>query len=307
MGGSALRTPDSWISRFCYNHPNFGIPGLIRYIVFANIAVYLVDIFYPISLWLSLVPSQVLHGQVWRLVTFVMVPESYSASGLGPVWFVFYLLFTYFLGSTLEQTWGTAKFSLFYLSGAVLTILAAFISYGLTSLFWGDIAYIFGQLPFTVTEINFSILLAFATLYPDSEFRIYFIIPIKAKWLAVLYLLLELWSYMRLGGAMLLLFLPVMLPSDLAALLNYLFFFWSDVGNLFGRANARRKHQVSRQTINFKKAQKEVRERKGYLHKCAVCGITDADDPNMEFRYCSKCNGYYCYCMNHINNHTHVQ
>ena len=57
----------------------------------------------------------------------------------------------------------------------------------------------------------------------------------------------------------------------------------------------------------FKKAQKEVQQRKGYLHKCAVCGITDADDPNMEFRYCSKCNGYYCYCSKHINNHTHVQ
>ena len=67
------------------------------------------------------------------------------------------------------------------------------------------------------------------------------------------------------------------------------------------------KHRTSAQTINFKKAQKELRQRRGYLHKCAVCGVTDQDDPNMEFRYCSKCNGYYCYCANHINNHTHVQ
>ena len=65
------------------------------------------------------------------------------------------------------------------------------------------------------------------------------------------------------------------------------------------------------QVINFKKAQKQAqkkaKETGGYLHKCAVCGLTDEDDPNMEFRYCSKCNGYYCYCANHINNHTHVQ
>ncbi|MBR4098714.1 MAG: hypothetical protein IKK44_01845, partial [Clostridium sp.] len=66
-------------------------------------------------------------------------------------------------------------------------------------------------------------------------------------------------------------------------------------------------HQVNPQTINFKKAQREVQERKGYLHKCTVCGVTDADDPDMEFRYCSKCNGYYCYCMNHINDHVHVK
>ena len=73
------------------------------------------------------------------------------------------------------------------------------------------------------------------------------------------------------------------------------------------RTGQRASYRANPHTINFKKAQKQVREHKGYLHKCAVCGITDADDPNMEFRYCSKCNGYYCYCMKHINDHVHVQ
>ena len=83
----------------------------------------------------------------------------------------------------------------------------------------------------------------------------------------------------------------------------YVLFFWSYLTPYFRRF----RHQSSRQTINFKKAARDVKKEKGYLHKCAVCGITDADDPNMEFRYCSKCNGYYCYCMNHINNHVHIQ
>ena len=64
---------------------------------------------------------------------------------------------------------------------------------------------------------------------------------------------------------------------------------------------------TSRQTVNFKKATKQAQQQKGYIHKCAVCGKTDTDYPNEEFRYCSKCNGYYCYCSEHIHNHVHIQ
>ena len=309
MGGHPVRSVDSWLSRFCYRHPRLGIPNLMRYVVFANVIVFVMDMFSSgtFSNLLAFNPILVLHGQIWRLVTFLVVPEPYNLTGLGPVWFAFSMLFYYFLGTSLERSWGTTKFTVFYGCGALLTLIAAFLSYGLTSLLWGDLAAIFSAIPITMGTVNFSILLAFATLFPDAQFRIYFIIPIKAKWMAVFYLALRVWAYMRLAGPLLLLLLPVMLPLDLAALGNYLLFFWSDVSNLFGRANARRKHQTSAQTINFKKAQKKAKETKGYLHKCAVCGITDADNPNMEFRYCSKCNGYYCYCMDHINSHIHVE
>jgi hypothetical protein len=91
------------------------------------------------------------------------------------------------------------------------------------------------------------------------------------------------------------------------ALLNYFIFFWDDLMTVVRRTSQRAAYRANPQTINFKKAQKQVQERRGYLHKCAVCGITDADDPDMEFRYCSKCNGYYCYCMKHINDHVHVE
>ena len=59
--------------------------------------------------------------------------------------------------------------------------------------------------------------------------------------------------------------------------------------------------------MDFKKAQQEIKQRKGYLHKCSVCGATDTDHPELEFRYCSKCNGYFCYCEDHISNHTHIE
>ena len=151
--------------------------------------------------------------------------------------------------------------------------------------------------------INMSLFLSFATLYPDVRFLVYFIIPVKGKWLAwldVAYMVYHMFFYFSAG-----LWFWGLLP--VVATLNYLIFFWEDLTDALHRGRARAAHRVNPQTINFKKAQKEVQQRKGYLHKCAVCGITDADDPDMEFRYCSKCNGYYCYCMNHINNHTHVQ
>lgn len=307
-----MKTPLRWLDRFSYDHPNFGLPGLIRWVVMANVAVYVMDAVtsamgvMPLSSFLAFYPGAVLHGQIWRLVTFVLVPESYSLTGLGPVWFMFSMLFYYYLGTALEQHWGTARFNLFYLCGVILTVIAAFLSYGITRAINPELAALFSMIPISIGQVNFSILLAFATVFPESQFRIYFLIPIKAKWLAVFYLAMRVWSYMRLAGPALLLMLPILLPLDLAAILNYLLFFRSEVGNLFTRTRMANKHRNSTQTINFKKAQKELRERRGYLHKCAVCGVTDQDDPNMEFRYCSKCNGYYCYCANHINNHTHV-
>ena len=304
-----MKTIFRWLDRFGYNHPSFGLPNLIRWVVYANVVVYVMDMVTNgmLSSYLAFYPAAVLQGQVWRLLTFVLVPESYSTTGLGPVWFFFSMLFYYYLGTALEQTWGTARFNLFYLSGVILTLIAGFVSYGLTAVFSPELSSVFSMIPITIGQVNFSIFLAFATVFPEAQFRVYFLIPIKSKWLAVFYLAMRVWSYMRLAGPALLLLLPVMLPLDLAAIGNYLLFFRSEVAALFGRARMANHHRNSAQTINFKKAQKELQQRRGYLHKCAVCGVTDQDDPNMEFRYCSKCNGYYCYCANHINNHTHVQ
>jgi membrane associated rhomboid family serine protease len=297
------------LDRFPYDHPNFGIPNLMRWVVLANVVVYLLDIVTQgaCSYWLGFYPALVLRGQIWRLVTFIVVPESYGTSGLGPLWFVFAMFFYYYLGTAIEQSWGSARFSLFYLSGILLTLAAGFLAFGLSSLLWRDASAVFSWYPITMSQVNFSILLTFATLFPDTQFRVYFVIPIKAKWLALFYLALRVWSYMRLSGVALLVYLPFLLPQDLSAIANYLLFCHDEVAAIFRHLTYKRQRKADPHTINFKKAQKDIRDRKGYLHKCAVCGITDADDPTMEFRYCSKCNGYYCYCMNHINNHTHVQ
>ncbi len=288
-----MRAISRWLDRFCYNHPRFGIPNLMKYIVFGNVAVFLLDLFSQgtFSEIIAFYPSLILKGQIWRLVTFVFVPMN-----LGSIWFIFSTMLYFFLGNTLEQQWGTARFSLFYLLGVVLNILVGFVLY-----------FALGQ-PYALQSanmyyVNMSMFFAFATLYPDTRFLVYFIIPIKVKWLAWLDAALfafDIGYYLSAGA-------PVLALLPVVGILNYLIFFWDDLMGLLHRGRDRAAHRVNPQTINFKKAQKDVQSRKGYLHKCAVCGITDADDPNMEFRYCSKCNGYYCYCMDHINNHVHIQ
>lgn len=154
----------------------------------------------------------------------------------------------------------------------------------------------------TMQYNNLSLFFAFASLFPDMMVLLFFIIPVKVKWLAYLDAALLLYSVVSLliKGAYISALLPVL------AILNYLVFFGDSLIEALRGQGQRVQHRYSRQTIQFKKAAKEAQKKTGYLHKCCVCGRTDTEYPNLEFRYCSKCAGYRCYCMDHINNHVHV-
>ena len=192
------------IDRFCYTHPNFGVPRLMMYVVIGNLLVFLLSMMDTTGLFESMLvfsPEMIFrHGQVWRLITFVFVPES---SGL---WLVLWLYFYYFIGNALEQHWGTAKFTVFYVSGMFFTVL-----YG--TLMWLITGYSFGL---TIHYVNLSMFFAFATLYPDLQVLFMFIIPIKIKWLAILDLVLF------VGGILTDRFPLNLLP--VVALLNYVLF-----------------------------------------------------------------------------------
>ena len=257
----------------------------MKWIAIGNVVVYVLDMFsnYSASLMLMFHPALVLQGEIWRLITFVFVPQS---SGF-VLWFALSTLFYYYIGNALEQQWGTARFTVFYGLGVILNLLLGFLFQTSMSMYY----------------VNMSMFFSFATLYPDMQVLLYGILPLKVKWLA--WLDAALFAFDIVGalsaGSLAYALQPVI------ALLNYFIFFWDDLMGLINRTRGRASYRMSRQTINFKKAQREVQQRKGYLHKCSVCGITDADDPDMEFRYCSKCNGYYCYCSRHINDHVHVE
>lgn len=271
---------DRWIDGFCRKHPRFGVPNLMMYVVLGNLLVYVMDMFSlgTFSALLTFHRGAILQGQIWRFLTFVFVPEHFSS----PLFLALALYFYYSIGSTLEREWGSTRFTLFYAVGVVFNVVAGLLS-GYASM----------------TYVNLSLFFAFATLYPDMQFLLFFIIPVKAKWLAWLDGAIFAWGVVSslIYGPRLYALIPVV------AVLNYILFFWGELSHFLGRT----RYRASRRTIRFKDAKQAAKENKGYLHKCTVCGRTDTDHPELEFRYCSRCSGYHCYCMDHIQQHVHIQ
>lgn len=280
------------VQRFCAAHPRFGIPNLMRVIVIGNVAVYVLMLLTQANdanalSFLTFNLNALLHGEVWRLVTFVFVP-AYSS----PFALLISLYFYYWIGSTLERQWGTAKFNLYYISGALLTVLGVVLA----SLITGN--------PYLTAAgtgyVNLSMFFAFAFLFPDTTVLLFFILPVKMKWLAYLDGALFAFDIIKAIGAHN--WAGVVLP--IVALLNFAVFIWPEVHYLKERA----KYQNSRKTVQFRQAQQQQAkqaQQQGYRHKCAVCGRTDTDYPDLQFRYCSKCVGYHCFCQDHIFNHVH--
>jgi membrane associated rhomboid family serine protease len=280
------------VQRFCASHPRFGIPNLMRVIVIGNVAVYVLMLLTQANdanalSFLTFNLNALLHGEVWRLVTFVFVP-AYSS----PFALLISLYFYYWIGSTLERQWGTAKFNLYYISGALLTVLGVVLA----SLITGN--------PYLTAAgtgyVNLSMFFAFAFLFPDTTVLLFFILPVRMKWLAYLDGALFAFDIIKAIGAHN--WAGVVLP--IVALLNFAVFIWPEVHYLKERA----KYQNSRKTVQFRQAQQQQAkqaQQQGYRHKCAVCGRTDTDYPDLQFRYCSKCVGYHCFCQDHIFNHVH--
>lgn len=271
------------IDMFCYKHPRFGVPNLMLYIVIISLAVWLLSIMDPSKTLMSFFvfsPERILKGEVWRLVSFVFVPQSLS------FWELLFFYFYYWIGNVLEKEWGTPRFNIFLISGVLLTAVYGFIIYFITK----------QSIAVTTYFIYLSMFFSFATLFPDVQVLFMFIIPIKVKWLAYLDAAFFLLSMLTQS------FPFNLLP--LVAVLNYLVFFGDDLFSSL-RSN---KARYNKTTVNFNREKQKIKyEQKNasYTKKCAVCGRTDTDYPDLEFRYCSRCAGYHCFCQDHINNHIH--
>jgi len=279
-----LKKLNQAIDRFCILHPNFGIPNLMLYVVIGNVVLGLLSNFSNGSFlsFFSYTLSGLLHGQVWRLVTFVLIPESTS-----PFYLLITCYFYYWIGSTLERQWGTAKFTTYYLSGMLLTVVGASI----VSLITGYSIPVYGA-----NYVNFAMFMAFALLYPDAQVLLFFIIPIKVKYLAYVDAALFVLGVVTTSFPLNL--LPVV------AVLNYLVYCGDWLFDFFRPSHVRQRQK----TVNFKREARRIQREqanKPYHYKCAVCGRTDVDHPELEFRYCSRCVGYHCFCQDHINNHVH--
>lgn len=291
-----LNSLRKWVDKFCYKHPRFGIPNLMKYFIIISAIVFVVgmmDRTYTFYSYLYFEPRLILHGQVWRLITWIFIPTNDIP------WIIIELYFYYFLGSTLENVLGSGRFTIYYLMGIILNILYALI-FMLVS---GTTALI------TSMYLNLSLFFAYAVMYPEHRVMLFFIIPIKVKWIAIVdaaFMLLNVLLNIAVGN-WIIAFLPVV------AILNFFIFFGD---HLLSSARRSSFGAFNPNTIKFKSAARKYKKQqengsgktasgKIYQHKCSVCGKTDADNPELEFRYCSRCEGYHCFCMDHINNHVH--
>ena len=295
---SALKNLRRNFERFCYQNRNKGIPNLMLYISIGTAIVYILSMIdKSATLYYALCFDRalILQGQVWRLFTYVF---TYNA---GNILLMMISLVVYFsLGKAMENVWGTFRFNLFYFTGVILMDVFCMIFDGLGA----DVYY-----------LNLSLFLGYATLYPDAHFLLFFIIPVKA-WIFALFDLAV--TFVDVVGMTVEGYFPYSL-FPLIAIANYFLFFGKDVKNIIPlswRINASRlfkKKPAGKKTgtVSFPTAGSyqatTAKVKEPYTHKCTVCGRTDVSHPDLEFRYCSRCNGYHCYCEDHISNHTHIE
>lgn len=282
----------------------YAIHNLMYYIIGLYALGYVINIFAPeiyVS-YLSLDPMAILHGQIWRIVTFIIYPPS-----KGLFFFLISMYLYYSIGQVLEHQWGAFRFNLYFFTGVLLHVAAAFIC-----------QYVFGVnlgVAFGTYYLNYSLFFAFAATYPDMQFLLFYIIPIKAKWLGILngifFGVTIVAGFLAgtgiLSYRMILSLLNVGIVAHpaysvmaLVSLGNFLIFF-------FGMRSIRRYspkeiHRRRTYTRSVQQGQKSAS-----THKCAVCGRTEKDGEDLVFRFCSKCNGNYEYCQDHLFTHEHVK
>lgn len=280
----------------------YAIPNLSKYLIFGYILGYMIEFINADFInYITLNPYLILHGQVWRLVTWIIIPPS----GFNILWTVVMLYFYYSVGNDLERTWGTFYYNVYIFMGMLFTAAGSFLIMGLSYVpafsmyslmqYMGEASY-FNLVAayFSTYYVNMSIFLGFAATFPEVRVLLMFIVPIKVKWIGIAYSVMLLWEMINtyIVGKIVI----------AASLLNFVVFF------LMTRRGIRRlsPREVKRRH-DFNKEVRKARPMSVAKHKCAVCGKNSEDNPDAEFRFCSKCNGNYEYCQDHLFTHTHVQ
>ena len=263
----------NWLNKLERKFRKFAIKDIYIYIIAITGIIFAVNYLSGTDLLLSklyLDPALIAKGEIWRLITYVFIPPSAS-----PIWIIFALYFFYLVASGLEAEWGSFKFNFYYLTGVISIAIAGFVI--------GSGA--------TTTYLNLSLFLAFAYIYPNFQILLFFILPIKVKYIAYLTWLYFIFSLFTVPFGM-----KIALIISLA---NFFLYFYEDI---FSRMHT--KGHVINNRRNFKVIKTSQPKT---FHKCTICGKTELDDSKMEFRYCSKCSGHHEYCSEHLINHIHIK
>lgn len=288
----------NWINKLERKFGRYAIHNLMYYIIILYGVGFVINFIAPSFYYsyLCLDASAILRGQVWRIVTFLIQPPSTN------LFFVLLTLYLYYMiGQNLEAAWGAFRFNLYFFAGVLFHVLAAVLVYAITG----------AVLPLGTSYLNLSLFFAFAALYADVQFLLFFVIPVKVKYLAWLDGAFFLWSVIQAflpsygGHPIYGLNYKANALAAVVSILNFVIFYFS---------SRNFKSHSPKQIHRRKKYQREVRQARGTSangngprHRCAVCGKTELDDPNLEFRFCSKCHGNYEYCQEHLFTHKHVE
>ncbi len=275
---------------------------------------------------------EIAHGQVWRLVTWVMMPPSSL-----DIFTVIMLFFYYSIAQTLANTWGDFYFNVYIFGGIIITDIGMMITYAVLSATGSNAAMIniaYMSVLVTMFYIQTTILLAFAFTYPNMQVLLFFVIPIKMSWLGIFEGIMLAYDFIRVD-------LVSQRVQILMAVVNFLLYFMltKNMKSFTPKGFARRPHGSSRSRkkteggfsafsrspgrTDSSAAQSRASdsgERKnrsdavfprihpgGARHRCTVCGRTELDDERLEFRFCSKCEGSHEYCQDHLFTHQHIK
>lgn len=256
----------TFLNRLENRFPWFAIPGLIRFVALFNALVFLLHLIAPgYESVLTLNREAILQGEIWRLITWIFIPETFQ-----PFWILFALLFLWFLGDGLEEALGAFRTTLFYLTGVIACTAVALIfgSYGAN------------------TFLNLSLLYAFATLHPNYQVFLFFIIPVRMSWLAIFSFLLAAVGTLGQSNAT--------KAALVATLINYSLFFWSILFSQRGHSFVTR---FKKRDLPLLKRRKNPSEEEETFHCCVICRRTDKTTPDLNFRVAD--NGQE-YCTEHL-------
>ncbi len=311
----------NWLTKLERKIGKYAIPNLTLYLIICYAFGYLIQIVNNDFLqYLTLDPYKIFHGQVWRLLTWVIVPH--GSIGI----FTLIMLYFYFsIGNTLERTWGTFRYNVYILGGMLLTVIGAVLFYlvcqapgiredllqaaniyGVSSA--NPLADIWEVISgsFSTYYVSMSIILAFAATFPEVRVLIMFILPIKIKVLGIIYSIMLgveflqcLVSAVRATDTLMACVNAAQCVAILFSMLAFVLFF----------ITTRSSFRTPKQKKRAKEFERKMHPQGNQVskHKCAICGRTERQFPDLEFRFCSKCNGNYEYCQDHIYTHKHVQ
>ena len=286
----------------------YAIPNLSLYLILCFGCGYLIYAINPAMLnYLTLDPYKILHGQIWRLFTWILIPGD---GGSINIFTLIMLFFYYTIGSSLERAWGSFSYNAYLFLGMIYTVIESFIIMGISYLM-KDAALLAGTTvikvasetyfaviaqEFSMYYISMSIFFAFAATFPESTVYLMFILPIKMKWMGIAYGVLMLVEAISASWIV----DRIIVLGPLLYFIIFILITRTGIGMRISPRQVKRRH-------DYRKEVKKAKPMSIAKHKCAICGRTSEEYPDLEFRFCSKCNGNYEYCQDHLFTHTHVQ